>query len=440
MAFVQSAGVKSDSSAVASLVKAYTSNLGSAADLFAFVVDYYKTTSAISVTITDSKGNAWTQDVISFTSGQITGRIFSAPNSSSGANTVTATFNSVNGQYPGLAIFEAPVGSGMVLDGYQVATGTGTSATVSYTPTADGYAVGVVGSATGTAGDPSGWNVREGSSWSTSGRLNKACDKTATSGVGLTLTSTVTNGAWFALIAVYRVGSSSITGSANATLGAVTSSGASTLSITGSASRTLGAVTSSGSGSLAITAAGSATLGAVTSAGAGTLSIAGTGSVTLDAATSVGSGSLSITGAAAATIGAIASTGTGGSGAVGSGGGTLGAITGSGTGTIGITGAAALTLGTVTSTAAGTLTISGAAASTIGAITGAAAASLGITGAGAATIGAITGTGTGSVPGTTLAVLVGTVVHLDPARTVATLDPQRTAASLDPERTVRHLQ
>ncbi len=196
---------------------------------------------------------------------------------------------------------------------------------------------------------------------------------------------------WFWVSA--PVASSGITGTAAATLGALTSAGAATLAIAGTAAKTLGAVTASGAATVAIAGSGAKTLAALTAAGAGAVAITATGAKTLGTLAATGAATLGIAGQGAITLGALG----GAAGAVqpitGAQGGTLGALQASGAGSVGITGAGAATLGALTCSASAGGGIVASGAVTLGALAGAGAAAIAVAGAAAGSLGALSGAG-----------------------------------------------
>ena len=202
-------------------------------------------------------------------------------------------------------------------------------------------------------------------------------------------------------------GAVDITGAGSATLGAIAGTSAGTVPITGSGSATLDAVTGTSAGTVAVAGTGSAALGAIAGTSAGTVDITGAGAATLGAVTGAAVGTVDITGTGAATLGAITGSGSDGGATTGAGSATLDAITGTAAGTVDIAGAGSATLGAITGSSAGAVDITGAGSATLDAITGAAAGTIDITGAGSATLGAITGSGSdgGSVTGTGAATL-----------------------------------
>ena len=102
---------------------------------------------------------------------------------------------------------------------------------------------------------------------------------------------------------VGAVANAPISGSASATLDALTSTATGVITITGAASPTLGTLTASATGALAIVGSASVTLDAVTLAATGALPIVGTLTKTLDAATLAASSTLPAVGTLAKTLG-----------------------------------------------------------------------------------------------------------------------------------------
>jgi formylmethanofuran dehydrogenase subunit C len=96
-----------------------------------------------------------------------------------------------------------------------------------------------------------------------------------------------------------------ISGSANFTLGTLTSTATGTVSIDGAADITLGALTSTATGTVRVQGAADFTLGALTTLATGTVSNAGAADITLGALTSTATGAVLVQGAADITLGAL---------------------------------------------------------------------------------------------------------------------------------------
>lgn len=159
--------------------------------------------------------------------------------------------------------------------------------------------------------------------------------------VGFSRSGTYDIGAW-------ETGSSGISGTLTATLGAATLASTAKVAIAGTSTATLGAATLSSTGTVALAGTTTATLGAATLASTATVAIAGTSTATLAAATLFATGTLAISGTATAT---------------------LAATTVVAAGTVAITGATSATLAAATLASTGTISISATLSSTLDAAT-----------------------------------------------------------------------
>lgn len=198
MAFslVQSAATKTDSASVASLAKAYTSNVTSGNAAFA-IVQHYNT--AVTVTMSDTRtGTGWTQVGSSVTQGStITSYLFYGTFASSGACTVTASF-STNTSYGGLAIFEFSGFGTLALQGTgQSATGNSTAPSLTFSTTQADTLV-IVGYLSNSGGSASftGATIAERTAFSTLFQSNQADYDINTSAASQTYSTTQSSGHW----------------------------------------------------------------------------------------------------------------------------------------------------------------------------------------------------------------------------------------------------
>jgi len=215
----------------------------------------------------------------------------------------------------------------------------------------------------------------------------------------------------------YTPGSSGISGTVNAALGALTASSAGVVAIKGQVSKTLAAMTATSAGAVAIKGATAKTLGALTvsaSGSVGTIVTTGTLNATLGALTVSASGKVAIAGQVSKTLGALISTSTGVLPIKGQVSATLGALTVTATGAQGNTnyGRVNSTLGALTANASGVVAIRGATNSTLGTLVGASTGTIAIRGASANTLGALTANahGTSAITGQLNATLAALVV------------------------------
>lgn len=219
-------------------------------------------------------------------------------------------------------------------------------------------------------------------------------------------------------------GAVAVAGASSGALGDFTgtAAGSASSSISGDSAGTFGAFTGSSTGSLAISAGSSVDVGPFVGNSAGTVGSGAVSSASIGDFTGSAAGSVAISGASTGAIGNFTGTAAGGSTAATSGdsAAALGDFTGAASATVAVAGSSSASLGNITGSAAGAVSIAGGSVGTIPAFTGTAAGSNGSAG--------------------TLAVLVGSVKSLDPARTARSLDPARTVTSLDSIRTVRYLQ
>lgn len=160
----------------------------------------------------------------------------------------------------------------------------------------------------------------------------------------------------------------SVTGTANATLGDVTSAANGWVLVTGTGARTLGDVTSSAAGAHGVSGSSASTLAGVTSNSAGAHGVAGAAASTLGDLTSSAAGAVGAAGAVARTLADVTSSSSGAHGVAGSSAVTLAGVTSSSSGTVGndaVTGTSSATLADVTQSATGAHGVSGAAAAVL---------------------------------------------------------------------------
>lgn len=283
------------------------------------------------------------------------------------------------------------------------AGGTGTDRTVSITTGADGCFI-VAGLSTGDNNwSPTGWT---GTSIDESdcGSYGGGCQYyvKATAGAQDMAWTGDTTGDDVAMIAVsYKPVSSGVTGTANITLAAFTSTAAGTVDVAGALNKTLDGFTSSAAGTVDITGALSQTLADMTLTAAGSVggTIEGAADITLAAFTSTAAGTVDVAGALDKTLDAFTSSAAGTVDVAGAANITLAAFTSTAAGTVDVAGAADITLAAFTSTAAGTVDIAGAADITLANVTLSATgnATGGISGAANITLAAFTSTAAGTV-------------------------------------------
>lgn len=342
----------------------------------------------VTVAVTDSQGNTYTQAVGYATSteaGGVRASQWYAIAGSTGPNTVTVSPSA--SAYSAIHLLErSGVDTADPFNAGSTGTGTGTAADCGSVPVAQADSLVVVlvadnagGSRTWTAG--TGFDLRtqqpNGSSFVASATEDDLSVGAAVNGT-ITLS---TSAAWAAIGASYNP----------ATGGGVS----------GSLAATLSAATLSAAGTVAVTGQTAAQLADLTAAGTGTVAVAGSAAITLGDVTATAAGAVAITGDLAAQLAdaTLAATGSTADGLTGALAVTLADATAAATGTVAVSGSAAVSLADATCEAAGTVVVQGSATAGLESATLSAAGQVAIAGLLAGMLDALTCAGTATAGG-----------------------------------------
>jgi hypothetical protein len=291
------------------------------------------------------------------------------------------------------------VATGDPVEASNTATGTGTTIPgTSVTTVTQPFLAHLVANEDAATGTPptSFTEARDGDYLKTNYRIPGATGTHTVSG-GSTSASSAKSVALIAIQAASTGGS--VSGTADAPLGALVATATGVRTVVGTATAPLGGLSATASGTPTVLATASAAFGVLVATASGSVLVVATAAAPFGALTAAATGGHLQAGTADAACGALVASASGSTATTGTAAAPLGALTASATGTVGVTATAAATFGALTATAAGAVTVPATASAVLGALVASASGTVTPVGGGsaAATFGALTATATGVV-------------------------------------------